>query len=214
MLRKTSVAVGFAALLGTCALQGCSSAGTNQASPGSSQTDSGSPAASSGSPAVSSSTAAASPSSSPTTSSTSGTTSTVAPKATYSRPVAIPTATSAASGGSGGGSGASSGSFIAPAATSAVEGWGTYKKISASLVHVQVCAKKVGSASAVGVEAIAYNSDYSQQGEIASVILPQTPGQEGCTQTTLFYTAHLKVYSFIGTSTGTISQKSEMKSIY
>jgi hypothetical protein len=80
-------------------------------------------------------------------------------------------------------------------------------------MYVQVCAKKVGNAYAIGVEAIAYNSDYSQQGEIASVILPETPGQGGCTQTYLLFTAHLKVYSFIGQG-GLIVKKSPLKSIF
>jgi hypothetical protein len=95
----------------------------------------------------------------------------------------------------------------------AVEGWGTYDKINAFRVHIEVCAEKTGSATAVGVEAIAYSSDYSSQGEIASVLLPETPGKEGCTQTNLLYTGHLKVYSFVG-SGGTIIQKSALKSIY
>lgn len=109
-------------------------------------------------------------------------------------------------------SAAHSGTFTAPAASSAVQGWGSYQVINAHRVHVQVCAKKVGKAYAVGVEAIAYNSS-SQQGEIASVILPETPGQQGCTQTYLLYTDHLKVYSFIGQG-GTITKKSAMKPIY
>jgi hypothetical protein len=80
-------------------------------------------------------------------------------------------------------------------------------------MHVQVCAKKVGSAYAIGVEAVAYNSTYTAQGESASVILPETPGQQGCTQTNLLYTSHLKVYSFIAQG-GTITKKTPMKSIF
>jgi hypothetical protein len=96
---------------------------------------------------------------------------------------------------------------------SAVEGWGTYDKINAYRVHVEVCAEKIGSATAVGVEAIAYNSDYSEQGEIASVLLPETPGKQGCSQVNLLYTAHLKVFAFVGQG-GTIVKKSALKSIY
>jgi hypothetical protein len=207
MLRQTSTAVGFAVLLGMCALQGCSSGSTNAAGSGSTPTagsGSGSPVATSGSPAANSG-------SSPATSQ-----STTAPAASpsYSKPVAIPTKTSGGSGSSGSGSGGTSGSFTAPAVTSSVKGWGTYQKTGAGLVHVQVCAQKTGSANAVGVEVVAYNSADSKSGAIASVILPQTPGQEGCEQTTLFDTAHLKVYSFIGGANGTITQQSAMKSIY
>jgi hypothetical protein len=80
-------------------------------------------------------------------------------------------------------------------------------------MHVEVCAEKVGSVGAIGVEAIGYNSDYSQQGEIASVLLPQTPGKQGCTQTNLLFSSHLRVYSFIGVG-GTITKKSSLKSIF
>lgn len=78
---------------------------------------------------------------------------------------------------------------------------------------MEVCAKKTGNANAIGVEAVAYNSDYSQSGAIASVILPETPGQQGCEQTYLLFTSHLKVYSFIGQG-GTIIKKTPMKSIF
>jgi hypothetical protein len=106
-----------------------------------------------------------------------------------------------------------SGTFTVPAATAAVKGYGSYQKINSHLVHVKVCAQKVGAAFAVGVEAQAYNSDYSKHGTIASVILPETPGQQACTQINLFYTAHLKVFSFIGNG-GLITKKSPMKVIY
>jgi hypothetical protein len=202
MLRQTSTAVVFVAIVSMCALQGCSSGSNTQAGSGSSLSDSGSPTASSGSPTANS---AGTPSTS------AAATQAPTPSTSYSKPVAIPTNTT---GSSGSGSGASSGSFTAPAVTSAVKGWGTYQKIGTSLVHVEVCAQKTGSVNAVGVEAVAYNSDYSLSGKIASVILPSTPGQKGCTQTTLFYSAHLKVYSFIGGANGTITAQSAMKSIY
>jgi hypothetical protein len=109
--------------------------------------------------------------------------------------------------------GAPSGKFTAPAVTPAVIGYGSYAKINSHLVHVQVCAKKVGNVEAIGVEAVAYNSDYSKSADIAAVILPETPGQAGCAQINLFYTAHLKVFSFIGKG-GTITQKSAYKTIY
>jgi hypothetical protein len=93
-----------------------------------------------------------------------------------------------------------------------VKGWGSYKKEGVRM-YVQVCAEKTGSATAIGVEAIAYNSDYSAQGEIASVLLPENPAKQGCSQTTLLFSSHLKVYSFVA-SGGTITKKSSMKSIF
>jgi hypothetical protein len=132
------------------------------------------------------------------------------PSGTSSSPAAKK---SSGSSSSSGGSAASSGTFTVPAADSGVDGWGSYQIISAHRIHVQVCAKKTGSDSAIGVEAIAYNSDYSQQGEIASVLLPENPVKQGCSQTYLLFTSHLKVYSFIGQG-GTIIKKSSMKSIF
>lgn len=125
-------------------------------------------------------------------------------------PLVHPTPASARNTTSGSGH---SGTFTAPAASSAVQGHGSYQILNAHRVHVEVCAKKVGSAYGVGVEAVAYSSDYSKSAEIASVILPQTPGQQGCSQAYLLYTDHLKVYSFIATG-GKITKKSAMKSVY
>jgi hypothetical protein len=176
-----------------CALQGCSSNSTSQAGSGNSPTAPGNTGASSGGPAGSSGSSGSSASSA---ASSGG-----------------PTASSGSSASSSGGPVASSGNFTAPAVTSAVQGWGSYQIINAHRIHVQVCAKKVANVFAIGVEVFAYNSDYSKHGALASVILPETPGQMGCTQTYLFYTAHLKVFSFIGQG-GVITQKSPMKSIF
>jgi hypothetical protein len=205
MLRRTSIAAGSAALV-MCVLQGCSSGGnTNQASPGGSQTPAGSPAASNaGSQPAPSSPAASSP--------TSPASQPTSPASTAGTPTPLIHPTPASSRTAASGS-SRSGTFTAPAASSAVEGHGNYQVINPHRVYVQVCAKKVGTAYAVGVEAIAYNSSYSEQGEIASVILPETPGQQGCTHAYLLYTDHLKVYTFIGQG-GTITKKSKVKSIY
>ena len=108
---------------------------------------------------------------------------------------------------------ASSGKFTAPRASSAVKAWGSYRKINAHRVYVQVCIQKTGKAFAVGVEAVAYSSNYRQHAAIAAVILPETPGQHGCTQTNLRYTGHLKVYTFLGQG-GRITKTTKMKSIY
>jgi len=110
---------------------------------------------------------------------------------------------------------ASSGSFSVPSASSVVKGWGNFHLINSHRVHVQTCAKRIGSSSWVGVEAIAYNANYSKHSAIASVLGPDTPGASRgvCTQMNLLYTAHLKVFSFVG-SGGSITKKSAMKTIY
>ena len=202
-----------------CALQGCASASSTQATgPGAT----GPGAAGSGSPeaggfdlGAGSVPGAAShrSASQPAASHRSATAS--SPAAGMSSPATRTSspAAHASSSSSSSGAAAGSGTFTAPAVSSAVQAHGSYNVINAHRMYVQVCAKKTGNVSAVGVEAIAYNSDYSLQGEIASIILPATPGQQGCTQTYLLYSAHLKVYTFIG-SGGTITQKSAMKTIF
>jgi hypothetical protein len=109
---------------------------------------------------------------------------------------------------------ANSGKFTVPAASSAVKGWGNYHIINAHRVHVQVCAKRSGG-QFVGVEAVAYNGNYSRHSAIASVIGPETPGGGSgvCAQMNLIYTGHLKVFSFLGVG-GSITKKTSMKSIY
>jgi|SRR5579859_1903727 len=195
MLRRFSaVVVGSVAVLGLCTLQACSASSSTQAA-GSPTTPGASPASSGSSAAVSGSPSSGSSSSAPAT---------AAPSS--SNPVVAQTATAAA--------GAPSGSFTVPAVSADVVGYGSYQKINSHLVHVQVCAKRLGG-QFVGVEAVAYNSDYSKHGVIASVIGPETPnGSSGvCSQINLFYTAHLKVYSF-DASGGSITAKSAMKVIY
>jgi hypothetical protein len=126
---------------------------------------------------------------------------------------AVKSSSSSANPGSSAESSGGPGSFTAPAANAEVEGWGSYKKINSVVVEVQVCAKKVGGSDAVGVEVVGYGSGGTQQGAIASVILPQNPQAEGCQQTRLLNVVHLKVYSFIGQG-GSIVKKSAMKSIF
>jgi hypothetical protein len=150
--------------------------------------------------------------SSPAAKSTSTSVSASSPAAKSSSPAAK-SSSSNANPGSPAGSSGGPGSFTAPAANAEVEGWGTYKKINSIVVEVQVCAKKVSGSDAVGVEVVGYGSGGTQQGAIASVILPQNPQSEGCQQTRLLNVVHLKVYSFIGEG-GSITKKSAMKSIF
>jgi hypothetical protein len=212
MLRQAPKIAGFVAILGMCVLQGCSSASSTQAGGGSTPAGNLNPAVSSGgSPSAPSSSSASSPAAG-SSSAQAGSGSTSA--GSSSAPAGSSSTSAHASSSSGsGGSSATSGSFTAPSLSAGVKGWGTYDKVNANRVHVEVCAEKTGSATAVGVEVFAYNSDHSQVGAIASVLLPETPGKEGCSQTNLLFAAHLKVYSFIGQG-GTIVQKSPLKSIF
>jgi hypothetical protein len=204
MLRRTSTIVASIAVAGMFALQGCSSPSGTQASSGGQPTNPASPAAAGGGSPTASDGSPTAPASSASSSANSSSPAT--------NPGSTPKSSSPSTSAPGSGS-STSGTFTVPAASSAVDGWGSYQVINAHRIHVEVCAKKVGNVFAIGVEAIAYNSDYSQSGEIASVILPQTPGQQGCSQTYLLYTAHLKVYSFIGQG-GTITKKTPLKSIF
>jgi hypothetical protein len=77
-----------------------------------------------------------------------------------------------------------------------VTAWGSYTKMGARM-KVTVCTKQTGSAYSVGVLALAYNTSGASQ-KIGAVILTG-PGITSCgTRTFIFYTAHLKVHSFIG----------------
>ena len=77
-----------------------------------------------------------------------------------------------------------------------VTAWGSYTKMGAR-VKVTVCAKQTGTAFSVGAVAYAYNASGASK-NIGAVVLTG-PGNTECGTTTfLFYTAHLKVHSFIG----------------
>jgi hypothetical protein len=79
-------------------------------------------------------------------------------------------------------------------------------------VQVHVCVTQTGTAFAVGIEAFAYNSAGASK-DIGAVVLTGS-GHSACgTMTFLFYTAHLKVHTFIGTG-GTITKTSPVLSVY
>jgi hypothetical protein len=109
---------------------------------------------------------------------------------------------------------ASSGSFTVPSASSAVTGSGSYQVLSAHKVKVMICAKETGSAAAVGATAIVYNASRSRHATVSAVVTPATPGLQACGTKDLGYTAHLKVYSFIGGSSGKVLKKSKRQSVY
>ena len=77
-----------------------------------------------------------------------------------------------------------------------VTAYGSYTK-SSERVKVTICAKQTGTAFSVGALALAYNTSGASK-NIGAVVLTG-PGTSSCgTITFLFYTAHLKVHSFIG----------------
>ncbi|MGH3257027.1 MAG: hypothetical protein ACRDOU_16800 [Streptosporangiaceae bacterium] len=99
---------------------------------------------------------------------------------------------------------------------SAIKAWGSYSFTThddENVVMVTVCAKLSGSASFAAAEAEAYNSSGKQEGMVVAAVGPETPGRESCATAYLRGTAHLKVFSEIG-SGGKIVAKSELKSIY
>jgi hypothetical protein len=102
--------------------------------------------------------------------------------------------------------------FTVPSATSAVKAWGSYIVINSERIKVTVCARQVGSAYAVGAEAIAYRSNGQEAGAIAAVILPESPREE-CGTTYILFASHLKVHTFIG-SGGRIVKTSSVKKIF
>jgi hypothetical protein len=111
----------------------------------------------------------------------------------------------------------SEGSFTVPsAAGSSIKAWGSYSFTThddENVVKVTVCAKLSGSVSFVVAEAEAYNSSGTQEGTVAATVGPETPGRQACGTAYLRGTAHLKVFSGIG-SDGKIVTKTKLKSIY
>ena len=94
-----------------------------------------------------------------------------------------------------------------------VTAWGNYTKINAARVHVQICERQTGSAFAVVAQALVYNSSGKTK-NISAVIIKGHKGDTACGQMTfLFYSAHLKVYTFLGQG-GRIVAKSSLKKIY
>ena len=94
-----------------------------------------------------------------------------------------------------------------------VTGYGSYTKNGTASVKLTICAKQTANAFSVGTEAVAYNSSGGST-NLGAVILTG-PGDPTCvSQTILFYTAHLKVHSFIGGSQGSISKTGPVLTLY
>ncbi|HTW98433.1 MAG TPA: hypothetical protein VMD59_06640 [Acidimicrobiales bacterium] len=109
---------------------------------------------------------------------------------------------------------ATSGSFTVPSASSSVVAYGNYDIVNDASVKVTVCVKEVGNAFAVGAQADAYNANYSKHAALGAVVLPGTTGRLSCSTADLAYTSHLTVYSFLASSSGSITEKSQVKTVY
>jgi hypothetical protein len=93
-----------------------------------------------------------------------------------------------------------------------VSAWGTYQK-TGSKVKINVCAEDtVRGEFAAAAVTLAYNAKYTQHMELGAVDIGYH--QTVCRSETLRYSAHLKVYTFIGGSNGRIPVKSKTKTIY
>ena len=94
-----------------------------------------------------------------------------------------------------------------------VSAWGSYEKIGAARVKVDVCAKQTGAAFSVGAVALVYSASGSDQNVGATDL--NGPGDQNCvTNTFILYTAHLKVHAFIGGSGGTIVKTGPVLTLY
>jgi hypothetical protein len=94
-----------------------------------------------------------------------------------------------------------------------VTAYGSYTKIGTARVKVTVCAKQTGSAFSVGAVALAYNASGASK-NVGGVVLTG-PGNTSCgTMTFILYTAHLKVHSFIGSSSGKIEKTGPVLTLY
>lgn len=94
-----------------------------------------------------------------------------------------------------------------------VQGWGTFTKINSERVVVTVCVKQTGSAFAVGAVAVVSKPNGSTK-NIGAVIIGQGKGATSCDHMSfVFYTAHLRVHTFIAQG-GKIIATSSVKKIY
>ena len=93
-----------------------------------------------------------------------------------------------------------------------VKAWGTYTMTSKG-VRLYVCDEDTANGVfAAGAVALASNASGSLHTNLGAVDIGYH--QSVCRSMTLRYTAHLKVYTFTGTTTGRIGSKSKVKTIY
>jgi hypothetical protein len=93
-----------------------------------------------------------------------------------------------------------------------VTAWGTYTKTSRG-VRLSVCVDDTArGVFAAGAVALVSNASGSLHTNLGAVDIGYH--QAVCRSMTLHYTAHLKIYTFTGTSTGRIGSKSKIKTVY
>ncbi len=93
-----------------------------------------------------------------------------------------------------------------------VSAWGTYQK-TGSKVRINVCADDtVRGEFAAAAVTLAYNSSNSAHQMLGAVDIGYH--QTVCRSETLRYTAHLKVYTFVGGNNGRIKAETKIKTIY
>jgi len=93
-----------------------------------------------------------------------------------------------------------------------VKAWGTYVRTSKG-VRINVCAEDtVRSDFAVAAVTLASNASNTRQGNLGAVAIGYR--QTVCRFGLIHYTGHLRTYTFIATSHGTISKRSPIKVIY
>jgi hypothetical protein len=93
-----------------------------------------------------------------------------------------------------------------------VDAWGSYTK-TGSKVRVSVCAGVAAHGLfAVGAVALSSNASNSKSNKFGAVAIGYH--KASCVSENLRYTNHLRVYTFIGSSTGRISAQTNAKSIY
>ena len=93
-----------------------------------------------------------------------------------------------------------------------VDAWGSYTK-TGTKVRVSVCAGvAVHGLFAVGAVTLASNANNSKSSKFGAVAIGYK--QASCVAENLLYTNHLRVYTFIGTSTGKIAAQSKTMTIY
>ncbi len=93
-----------------------------------------------------------------------------------------------------------------------VDAWGTYSKTSRG-VRLNVCVDDTArGVFAAGAVALVSNASGSLHTNLGAVDIGYH--QAVCRSMTLHYTAHLKIYTFTGTSTGRIGTRSKTKTVY
>ena len=93
-----------------------------------------------------------------------------------------------------------------------VKSWGTYVRTRKG-VRINVCSEDTARSNfAVGAVTLASNARYTRGTNLGAVAIGYK--QTVCRSGFMPYTGHLRTYTFIGTSHGTISKRSRNKVIY